>query len=245
MQSKKIYSSSSHEWIVFGRDPEKPSNVIDTNQYMVKTQDNALLMDPGGIELFAPMLASVVREVPIEQIKHIFASHQDPDIISSLGLWDKALTDATLYAPQIWEGFLRHFGMEKTKFMGIPDEGSSLTIGQVSLQFIPAHYLHSSGNFHVYDAQAKILMSGDIGAAIEPHTAPMEVGNFDEHAPKMEGFHRRWMPSNRAKDVWIERVSKLDIEMMCPQHGRIFTGDNVKKFLEWFAKLEVGTAIHS
>lgn len=245
MQSKKIYSSPSHEWIVFGRDPEKPSNVIDTNQYMIKTQNNAFLMDPGGIELFAPMLASVVREVPISQIKHIFASHQDPDIISSLGLWDKALTDATLYAPQIWEGFLRHFGMEKTKFVGIQDKGSSLNVDHVNLQFIPAHYLHSSGNFHVYDAQAKILMSGDIGAAIEPHTAPMEVTDFDEHAPKMEGFHKRWMPSNRAKNDWIERVSKLDIEMMCPQHGRIFTGDNVKKFLDWFSKLEVGTAITS
>ena len=41
MQSKKIYSSNSHEWIVFGRDPDKPENVIDTNQYMIKTANQA------------------------------------------------------------------------------------------------------------------------------------------------------------------------------------------------------------
>ncbi|MGQ8364196.1 MBL fold metallo-hydrolase [Glaciecola sp. 1036] len=242
MICQKIYSDVKHQWFVFGRDPSKPNKIIDTNQYMIKTSKNAFLMDPGGIELFAPMLASIVKEIPLEQIKHVFASHQDPDIISSLGLWDKALTDATLFAPRIWEGFLRHFGMETMKFKGIPDEGDKLNIDGIQLQFIPAHYLHSSGNFNVYDPEAKILMSGDIGAAIEPVDAPMEVEDFDAHCKFMEGFHRRWMPSNTAKSNWVERVSKLEIDMMCPQHGRIFTGDNVKRFLEWFDKLEVGSA---
>ena len=51
---------------------------------------------------------------------------------------------------------------------------------------------------------------------------------------------QRWMPSNEAKNDWVKRVRKLDIEMMCPQHGRIFKGDNVKRFLDWFEALEVG-----
>jgi flavorubredoxin len=58
----------------------------------------------------------------------------------------------------------------------------------------------------------------------------------------MEYFHRRWMPSNRAKSNWIARVKELDIEMMAPQHGRIFKGEAIQEFLEWFAKLDVGIA---
>lgn len=243
MKSKIIYSSETHEWFMFARDPDKPNNVIDTNQYMIKTKKNALLMDPGGIELFAPMLASVVKAVPIEQITQVFASHQDPDIISSLGLWDQALPTATLHSPQIWEGFLRHFGMNSMQFKGIPDEGNKLVIDQIEVEFIPAHYLHSSGNFNVYDPLARILMSGDIGAALEHSNAPIEVDDFDAHIKHMEGFHRRWMPSNRAKNDWVERVSKLKIDKMCPQHGRIFTGDNVKRFLDWFEALDVGSAV--
>jgi len=30
---------------------------------------------------------------------------------------------------------------------------------------------------------------------------------------------------------------------MCPQHGRIFQGDDVQRFLDWFEALEVGTAV--
>lgn len=243
MKSQKLYSDSKVEWFVFGRDEDKPEKIIDTNQYMIKANNRALLLDPGGIELFAPMLSGVLRYAPVEQITDLFASHQDPDIISSLGLWDQALPKAKLHSPWLWEGFIRHFGMKNIEYVPIPDEGSVIDLNGYQLELIPAHYLHSSGNFHVYDPNAKILMSGDVGAALEDNDAPIFVDDFHSHIPKMEGFHKRWMPSNKAKADWIRRVRQLDIEYMAPQHGRIFSGENVGKFIDWFDKLEVGTAV--
>lgn len=240
MKTHKLFESKTHTWLMFGRDEERSDVIIDTNQYMIVTKNNALLMDPGGIELFSAMLAAVIKQVPAEKITHIFASHQDPDIISSLGLWDQALPSATLHSPWIWEGFIRHFGMDNITYNPIADEGCELKLDHIAIEFIPAHYLHSSGNFNVYDGEAKILMSGDIGAALEEADAPIFVEDFDEHISKMKMFHQRWMPSNRAKNNWVNRVRKLDVDMMCPQHGRIFKGDDVKRFLDWFENLDVG-----
>ena len=217
--------------------------MIDTNQYLIATPDRAILLDPGGIEIFSSMLAAVLHQVGVDQITDLFASHQDPDIISSLGLWDQVLPNAKLHAPWLWEGFIRHFGLNRIDYIPLPDEGGVINLGDESLQVIPAHYLHSSGNFHIYDPKAKILMSGDVGAALEAVDAPMFVDNFDEHIPKMKYFHQRWMPSNKAKHDWIDRVRLLDIEIMAPQHGRLFKGDDVKRFLDWFEKLDVGVAI--
>lgn len=238
-----IFYNGKHQWIVFGRDPDKPEKIIDTNQYMIVDGDRSFLMDPGGIEIFSSMLASVLRHTEIEHLVDIFASHQDPDIISSLGLWDEALPKARLHAPWIWEGFIRHFGLNNISYNAIPDEGLSITLNNAKIVFVPAHYLHSSGNYHVYDAQAKILMSGDVGAALEAPGAPMYVDDFEAHTHKMKLFHQRWMPSNAAKQHWIDRVRKLDIEYMAPQHGRIFKGEDVGNFLDWFEKLDVATAI--
>ena len=238
-----IFYNGKHQWIVFGRDPDKSEKIIDTNQYMIVDGDKSFLMDPGGIEIFSSMLAAVLRHTEIEHLVDIFASHQDPDIISSLGLWDEALPKATLHAPWIWESFIRHFGLNNISYNAIPDEGLSIELNNAKLQFVPAHYLHSSGNFHVYDAQAKILMSGDVGAALESPGASMYVDDFEEHIGKMKMFHQRWMPSNKAKQNWIDRVRKLDIEYMAPQHGRIFKGEDVQNFLNWFEKLDVGSAI--
>jgi len=228
---------------MFGRDENKPEKIIDTNQYMVRTANRCLLIDPGGVELFAPMLAAVLHYAPVDQITDLFASHQDPDIISSLGLWDQALPDAKLHASALWEGFLRHFGCESIEYVPIADNGGIISLDGVELQIIPAHYMHSAANFNIYDPQAKILMSGDIGAALEEAGAPMYVDNFDAHVEKMRFFHQRWMPSNQAKRVWIDRVRELDIDILAPQHGRMFKGDDVKRFLDWFEGLQVGIAV--
>lgn len=241
MQHNEIFSGR-HRWVMFGRDPNKLEQIIDTNQYLVCDKGVSLLLDPGGIETFSAMLTAVAGQCDLSELKYLFASHQDPDIISSLGLWDRAVPHAKLYAPWIWEGFLKHFGCYNIEYAGIPDEGMSFSLPSVTLQFIPAHYLHSSGNFNVYDPTAKILMSGDIGAALEPAGVPMFVENFADHVSKMELFHRRWMPSNSAKNDWCARVRKLDIDIMAPQHGRLFRGDDVKRFLDWFEALEVGIA---
>ena len=242
MRSEIIYESPTHKWIMFGRDPDRPDQIIDTNQYMIVSGDEAIVLDPGGVELFAPMLSSILKYVELEQVKYLFASHQDPDIISSLGFWDKTLHNGKLFSPWLWEGFIRHFGMENIEYVAIPDAGSVIQLGSISLNFTPAHYLHSSGNFNVYDPQAKILMSGDIGAAIEEGEVPLYVTDFDKHKAKMKMFHQRWMPSNQAKNDWCKRIRGMDIDMMLPQHGRIFKGDDVDNFVNWFETLEVGIA---
>jgi flavorubredoxin len=243
MKAVNIYENW-HQWIMFGRDSNKPDGIIDTNQYLIKTHDRALVLDPGGIEIFSSMLGSLLHHVPIEQITDLFASHQDPDIISSLGLWDQALPKAKLHSPWLWESFIRHFGLNNIEYSAIPDEGGDIDLGSIKLNLIPAHYLHSSGNFHVYDPQAKILMSGDVGAGLEPAGADIFVDDFDSHIDNMKMFHQRWMPSNRAKNNWISRVRKLNIEIMAPQHGRLFKGDDVTRFLDWFEALEVGVAVN-
>lgn len=238
-----VLHDGDYQWIAFGRDPDKPGGIIDTNQYLISDGERSLLMDPGGIEIFSAMLAAVLRHTRLEALTDLFASHQDPDIISSLGLWDQAIPQATLHAPWLWEGFLRHFGLNHIRYDPLPDEGGRLQLQRAEIQFIPAHYLHSSGNFHVYDPQARILMSGDVGAALEPDGAPLFVEDFASHVRYMEGFHRRWMPSERAKQDWIRRVRALDIAIMAPQHGRIFKGDDVQRFLDWFEALPVGSGV--
>jgi flavorubredoxin len=122
---------------------------------------------------------------------------------------------------------------------GIPDEGMTVMLGGQPIEIIPAHYLHSPGNYHVYDPVAKILYSGDIGASVGIEYA--DVPNFADHLKYTEGFHRRYMASNRALREWVGRVRKLDIEIMAPQHGAQYRGKAmVAEFLAWAEQLACG-----
>lgn len=245
MKAEILANTGDHKWIVFGRDPAKPNYVIDTNEYIIISGGNAMIMDPGGTGIFPDVVSAITQHVSIDSIKVIFGSHQDPDILSSLALWLEICPQAKVYVPWTWSDFITHFGCTKDQMVTIPDEGMTINLSpKCRLELVPAHYLHSSGNIHVYDPLTKIYFSGDVGAALlPPDYNSMFVEDFDKHVRYMEGFHRRWMPSDRARDVWVERVRKKEIAMMCPQHGAIFRDGQVKQFLDWFGALPLGSAV--
>jgi flavorubredoxin len=237
-----LYQDGDHRWGVISRDPEKAGYIVDTNEYLIAQGDTGMLLDPGGSEIFPAVFSALTKGFDPTHIRYVFASHQDPDIASSLALWREVNPELKCLVSWLWGGFLPHYGVDDSVFITIPDEGMNFHLGHLSLQLVPAHYLHSSGNFNVYDSKAKILFSGDIGAALLPGDAGLFVDNFDAHIRHAEMFHRRWMGSNEAKRRWCERVAKLDIDMLCPQHGAIYRGEDVQRFLDWFDELVVGTA---
>jgi len=239
--ARVIYEDGQHKWIALVRDPNRPDFLIDSNEYLVIDGDDSLLLDPGGVEVFPSVFSALSTEFDPRKINKLFASHQDPDIISSLALWLEFNPQVKCYISWLWASFVPHFGGNKETFITIPDGGMDIMIGSQRLQVIPAHYLHSSGNFHLYDPKAKILFSGDIGTALSPPGEDdLFFEDFDRHIRHAETFHRRWMGSEKAKRDWCQRVSQLDIEMMCPQHGSIYRGDQVRRFIDWFSHLEVG-----
>jgi len=239
--ARVIYEDGKHKWIALVRDPSRPAYLIDSNEYLVIDGDDSILLDPGGNEVFPSVFSALSTEFDPRKIDKLFASHQDPDIISSLALWLEFNPQIKCYISWLWASFVPHFGGNQETFITIPDNGTDIMIGSQRLQVIPAHYLHSSGNFHLYDPKAKILFSGDVGAALlPPEEEGLFVEDFDRHIRYAEGFHRRWMGSDKAKRDWCQRVSQLDIEMMCPQHGSIYRGEQVRRFVDWFSHLEVG-----
>jgi len=236
-----IFHDNDHRWAVISRDPDRPAYMIDTNECLVISGDEAILTDPGGMEIFPAVFSAISTSFNLRNIKAIFSSHQDPDIISSLTLWLEVNPELRCYISWLWSTFVPHFGGTDKTFIPIPDDGLTIKLGSIKLHCIPAHYLHSAGNFHLYDSKAKIYFSGDVGAALlDQNNSDIYVKNFDEHIKSAKKFHQRWMGSNEARLDWCERVSQLEIDMLIPQHGCIYQGKDVKRFIDWFSELKVG-----
>lgn len=241
MKKEILHDDGQVTWMVFGRDSAKPDSIIDTNEYLISSQNEAILLDPGGMEIFPNVLAAVSESIEIKSITAYLCSHQDPDIMSSLPLWMELTPKAKIYLSWLWGGFVSHFGNEFSKnFVPVPDDGMVIKVGMAEMMLVPAHHLHSAGNFHLYCPHSKILFCGDVGSALLPPDYPLFVEHFKDHVPYMDKFHRRWMPSEEAKDAWLSKVRKLDISLLCPQHGAIFKGEDVERFFDWFEQLPVG-----
>lgn len=242
-KASTIFESGSHKWIAVARDPQRPNHLIDTNEYLVVDGEAALLADPGGAEIFPEVFSAICEVFDPAGIRALFASHQDPDVISSLSLWLDFNPKIQCYLSRLWTHYVPHFGGDSATFVHIPDPGMPIQLGKLMLQAVPAHYLHSAGNFQLYDPKARILFSGDVGTAFLPQDHnDLFVKDFDRHIRHAQEFHTRWMGSAQAKLQWCERVAAMEIDMLCPQHGAIYCGADVGRFIDWFAALEVASA---
>lgn len=242
MHNIPIYRSEKHQFILLNESNPGQEDGIRSNQYLIVHGDAGALLDPGGFGVMPQVLAEMLRHVGPDKLKAILLSHQDPDIVGGIATWLE-ISEAPVYVSNIWMRFLPHYGVSSMqRFVGVPDEGMALELApDFTLELVPAHFLHSEGQINVYDPVAKVLFSGDIGAAMmaDGEHSPF-VDDFAAHLPFINGFHRRYMCSNRAARCWVEAVSQLEIDFIAPQHGPIYRGATVRAFLEWFSELECG-----
>lgn len=237
-----LYEDGDHKFIWLGSEGKYRKGVIQTMQYLIIDKGRGTLLDPGGVHLFSRVVASVSRYISIDKIDTIFFSHQDPDVSSGIALW-LGVTGAKVYISSLWTRFLPHFGIVDTsRVIPIEDAGSSIKLASgAEIRFIPSHFMHSPGQFSLFDARSRILFSGDIGAAVfgdGDETAFVE--DFKKHLPLVEGFHRRYMASNAVTRRWCASVARLNPDMIAPQHGAIYRGESVKAFLAWLSDLKCG-----
>lgn len=243
MHNLVLFESDNHQFILLNESEGGAENGIRSNQYLVKHGDSGVLLDPGGYGVMPRVLAEMLRYLEPKQIKAIMLSHQDPDIVAGIATWIELIT-APIYISQIWTRFIPHYGIKDiARFIGVPDTGMLCSIeDNFNLQLVPAHFLHSEGQMNVYDPVAKILFTGDIGAAVLPQEEDYAfVDDFKKHLPYIEWFHRRYMCANSAARAWVETISTLDIQMLAPQHGPVYRGQAVTDFINWFKKLRCGT----
>ena len=223
---------------------------IQSNQFMIIDNQRAALIDPGGDLTFAALSIEVEKFSSIDNLDYIFASHQDPDIIASLPKW-LMKSQTQIITSRLWSRFLPHLvpgymsgvgGLNlEERVVGLPDFGGEIRLGESKIMVVPAHFLHSVGNFQFFDVKSRILFSGDMGASlVDGEAAAMAVEDFKAHVPSMAGFHQRYMTSNKACRHWAAAVRKLNPRMIVPQHGAFFQGEQMEEFLVWIENLKCG-----
>ncbi len=234
-----LYDDGTHSnvWLHdFGR-----GLAVQANQFLIVHDGHGVVLDPGGPKVYPDVYAETMLRLGDGGLDHIFLSHQDPDIGTSLNAWLMD-TKADAYVSRLWVRFIPHFGIDRlleSRLHPIPDEGMTLELGGAPLRIVPAHFLHSPGNFHVYDPTSKVLFSGDVGASMG--TTYSVVHDFDAHVELMVGFHRRYIATGAALRAWARAMRRLDIEVIAPQHGAVFAGrEMVGRFLDWCEELPCG-----
>ena len=244
MSPVELFRNDHHVCLMYTDLMEEDGQAVQSNQFLVVDHDAGAIIDPGGNLAYNELFLGMSRYFQPQNLSYLIASHADPDIIAALDRWMTS-TRAKLVISRIWERFAPHFakaGKTEGRVIGVPDAGGKLPLGKTELWLIPAHFMHSEGNFHFYDPVSKILFTGDLGVALMSGAeARQPVRDLKAHIPRMEGFHRRYMVSNKILRMWVRMARQLDIRMLVPQHGAPIEGRQaIADFFDWIENLMCG-----
>lgn len=240
----ELYRDKTHACLMFTDLIEEDGQAIQANQFLIVDNGTGAIIDPGGNLAFNELFMGMSRHFPPQKLAYVIASHADPDIIASLDRWMTS-TRAQLVISRIWERFAPHFtkvGKTENRVIGVPDSGGRLPLGNTELVLLPAHFLHAEGNFHFYDPISKILFTGDLGVSLTTGAeAQKPVTDLVPHIARMEGFHRRYMVSNKILRLWVQMARQLPIDMIVPQHGAPIMGKQaIGDLFNWLECLQCG-----
>nr|WP_231112360.1 hypothetical protein [Stygiolobus azoricus] len=65
-------------------------------------------------------------------------------------MWLDTAPNAKIYVSHLWERFTPHLGVDpRNRIIDLPDESMDIGFGSFKIKTIPAHFMQSSGNFHL------------------------------------------------------------------------------------------------
>ncbi|MFQ5485131.1 MAG: MBL fold metallo-hydrolase [Desulfobacterales bacterium] len=235
-----LFESEQHSiyWVGSRLETEE----IPCNTYLMVDEGEGYLFDPGGLSLFKPTYDKVESVLSAFEVGHILLSHQDPDVSASLPSWLEFNPDLAVVCSHLWNRFMPHYMAYNINYKNMGDDGLTIPLKSGGeLKCISAPYLHSPGNMVVFDTLSGFMLSGDIGAAAESDDCfHLVIDDWQQEIEAMQGFHQRYMGSTRAAAKFVKKVSGLPITAILPQHGHLFRGDEVQRFLQWFEVLPCG-----
>ncbi|SCC92212.1 putative Beta-lactamase [Thiomonas sp. X19] len=239
----ELYKDPQHACVMFTDLVPEEAEAVQANQFLIVDHGGGVILDPGGNMTYNELSLSIRKHIAPQGLDYILASHADPDIIASLDRWMTS-SQAKLVISKLWARFAPHFckfGKTDDRIVAVPDEGGRLRFGQTELWLLPAHVMHSEGNFQFYDPVSRILFSGDLGVSlVSGERASHFLTNLNPMPPGMEAFHKRYMVSNKILKLWVRMVRELDIAMIAPQHGAPLEGAAIGQLLDWLDNLDCG-----
>jgi len=189
------------------------------NAYLIEGSEKTVLLDTVDPPM-ADELLSQLEGVP--KIDYVVSQHAEQDHSGTIPLVLEKYPDAKLISTPKAKGMLIDLlRIPEESFKTVKD-GETLSLGDKTLKFIHAPWVHWPETMVTYLEEDKILFSCDFFGS---HIATTDLFVTDEgriYEPAKRYFAEIMMPFRNVIQKNLEKLASYDIEMIAPSHGQIF-----------------------
>ena len=191
------------------------------NAYLVKGKEKTALIDTVDSAM-ADVLIENLNQLKIKNIDYVIANHAEQDHSGSLPQILEIYPNAkVVVTPKCKDMLMDLLLIPESKFITV-DDGSSISLGDKTLEFIHAPWVHWPETMFTYLKEDKILFTCDF---LGSHLATSDLFVTDE--PVVYEAAKRYyaeimMPFRTTIKKHLEKIKELEIEMIAPSHGPIY-----------------------
>lgn len=206
------------------------------NAYLVKGSKKTTLIDtvnPG----FEQELAGKVNQVAdLADVDYLVMNHAEPDHAGAIPYVLNVSKGATLVTTEKGAKMAQaYFGVPEERIRIVAD-GDTIDLGDKTLKFIEAPWLHWPETMFTYLVESKVLFPCDF---LGSHTA---AGFYDDEVEELIPFAKRYygeimMPFSKMGKKALDKITGLEIEIIAPSHGPIHRNPEriLSAYREWTA----------
>ena len=233
---KDVFWLGVVDWDIRDFHGYKTSEGSTYNSYLIKDEKNVLI-DTVKEHMCNDLLVNISKVINPLDIDYIVVNHVEKDHSGCVEKLVK-ISNATIVTNAKGKEHLeRYYNTEDWEFL-IVDSGDELNIGNRTLTFVKTPMLHWPDNMVTYSPFDKILFSNDafgqhISSSerydyeyINSHGEEKLINNTKEYFANILYPYKMLIPNT------INTVKELDIELICPSHGIIWTEKNINKVFE-------------
>ncbi len=214
------------------------------NSYIVKGSEKTALIETCHLTYFDRYLDNIREVCDPKDIDYIILNHCEPDHSGALRRLLELCPKAEIYVTKAGSLYLANITNRKDLPVHTVADGEELSLGDKTLRFIPAPFLHWPDSMFTYLPEEKVVFSCDFLGShyCEPHTLDTNIVYPEKYADALAYYYAAiFGPFPAYVRQGLEKISALDFDIAATSHGPILTREGklsfaLEKYAEWSAE---------
>lgn len=213
------------------------------NSYIVKGSEKTALIETCHARFFDQYLENIREVCPLEEIDYIVLNHTEPDHSGVLDKLMQLIPGAQIFASPAAGIYLKNITNNPQLSVTCVKDGETLSLGDKTLSFINAPFLHWPDSMFTYVKEDSALFSCDFFGShyCEPAVLDTKIAYSDCYFSALENYYTAiFGPFPSFVRKGLEKISGLTIDTVCTSHGPVLTKNGlVEQVLELYKKWSV------
>jgi len=193
------------------------------NSYMVEGDKKIALFETVKVKCFDEYIEKLRALVDVSQIEYIVVSHTEPDHVGSVEKMLEINPNIKIVGSKTAIKFLKSIVNKEFQSI-VVNTGDTLDLGNKTLEFIMAPFLHWPDTMYTYIKEDKVLITCDSFGAHYSFDEILlsKVKNRDDYNSALKYYYNMIMGPFKSHVLnAIEKIKDKEISMILPGHGPV------------------------